>query len=66
MHVLLIWQYISEHMLAFFTYETQNEEIPELDVLSLNFDQIFTGCKHDVNIRKTNNTLLGMNILLID
>jgi hypothetical protein len=52
-----------KYKLALLFYKTINEELPEQDWLSLNFNQIFTSRQSKFGINKTNRLLVGMNTL---
>jgi hypothetical protein len=51
------------YKLCLLLYRTFNEQIPENDWLSLNFEQANTSRQTNFNIRKNNQLMVGMNIL---
>ena len=51
------------YKLCILLYRTFNEQIPENDWLSLNFEQANTSRQTNFNIRKNNQLMVGMNIL---
>jgi hypothetical protein len=53
----------SKYKLGLILCRTFNDEIPENKWLLLNFDQINTSRQTKFYIRKTNNFLVGMNVL---
>jgi hypothetical protein len=54
---------LSKYKLAILLIKTFNEEIPERNWLSLNFDQIKTNRQNEFRVRKIKNLIVGLNIL---